>query len=93
MTTALWLVLSLVSALALHLASPHQHLRPVLRSHARALRIAAGLAAAGALAAAIVELGIWAGVFAMLTAWMLGVVVLPYLDAWRRARREHRDVG
>jgi hypothetical protein len=32
-------------------------------------------------------------VFAVLTAVMLVLVLLPYLDAWRQLQRENRDVG
>ena len=42
---------------------------------------------------AYAQLGVWAGVFAALTALMTGLVALPYLDAWWHAGREKRHVG
>jgi hypothetical protein len=46
-----------------------------------------------AVAMGIVALGVWAGVFSALTAWMSGVVALPCLDAWRRTRKGVAHVG
>lgn len=91
--TLLYLLSSLASALAFYLATAHQQLRPGWRAHARALRGLGWLLAALALAAAIIALGTWAGVFSALTAFMLGAVLLPYLDAWRRVRRERGHAG
>ena len=86
MTTALYLLLSLLAGLAFYLACAHQRLRPALRSRARVLRVAAWSLALLATFAAIAGMGVWAGVFAALTALMLALVVLPYLDAWRQLR-------
>jgi hypothetical protein len=84
--TAAWLLLSLLAALGFYLASAHQRLWPRAHGHARLLRGLAWPCAAAACAAAIAALGVTAGVFAALTAFMLGAVLLPYLDAWRQAR-------
>ena len=86
--TAICLVLSLLAALGFYLASAHQRLWSPGRTHARALRAAACVCAALAAAAGIAGFGLWAGVFAALTALMLALVLLPYVDAWRRVRRE-----
>jgi Kef-type K+ transport system membrane component KefB len=91
--TLLCLAGALLSALAFYLASAHQQWRPGWRVHARWLRGGAWLLAVLALVVAIAALGVWAGVFCALTAFMLGAVLLPYLDAWRRLRRERRHVG
>ena len=53
----------------------------------------AWLCMALATVAAIAALGLWAGVFAALTALMLVLVVLPYLDAWLQLRKGRRHVG
>ncbi len=90
--TILYLLLSSLAALGFYLASAHQQLWPAANARPRALRIAAWLATVVATAAAVTALGLWAGVFAALTAIMLVLVLLPYLDAWRRLQRENRDV-
>lgn len=91
--TALYLVFALLSGAAFYLASSHQRLWP--RVHARRgwMRLFAWMSCLAAVAAAIVELGVWAGVFAAITALMLTMVLLPYLDAGRQLRGERRDVG
>lgn len=91
--TALYLLLSLLSATAFYLASPHQRLSARLAAHRIQARIVAWLSAVLAIAVAIVALGTWAGVFSALTAWMLCTVLLPYLDAWRQARKGASHVG
>lgn len=83
--TAACLALSLLAALGFYLACAHQRLWP--SSRARSLRAGAWACTVLASAAAIVEYGFWAGVFAALTALMLFLVLLPYLDAWRQTRR------
>ncbi|MYN05009.1 hypothetical protein GTP41_23210 [Pseudoduganella sp. DS3] len=40
----------------------------------------------GAVALAAQEYGFWAGAFIALAAFMLGMVLLPYLNAYRRMR-------
>ncbi|MGS1119053.1 hypothetical protein [Rhodanobacter sp. UC4436_H3] len=87
--TAIYLCLSVLAALGFYLSNAHQR----LWLGARALRVAAWVATATATVAAIAALGPWAGVFAVLTAVMLVLVLLPYLDAWRQLQRENRDVG
>lgn len=84
--TAAYLVFSVLAALGFYLATSHQALSRRARGHAPALRAVAWLCAALAMAAAIVALGLWAGVFAALTAMMLAAVLLPYFDAWWQAR-------
>ena len=91
--TLLYLTLMLLAALGFYLASAHQRLWAAARAHARTLRMGAWLCMALATVAAIAALGLWAGVFAALTALMLVLVVLPYLDAWLQLRKDHRHVG
>lgn len=92
MTTAC-LFFSIVAALGIYLSSRHQRLWLAARAHLRVLRVSAWGAAVLATTAAIAALGLWAGMFATLTAMMLGLVLLPPLDAWRQQRREKRRVG
>lgn len=93
--TALYLLSGALAALAFYLATAHQRLRPALRAHARRLRVAAWLLVALSLGTAVQALGLWAGVFAALSAVMLVLVALPYADAWlhRTPPRSGRDVG
>lgn len=91
--TAIYLLLVTLAALGFYLACTHQRLWAGARARARVLRIGAWAATALAAAAAIVALGPWAGLFASLTALMLGLVLLPYLDAWRASRRGNPHVG
>ncbi|WDS34789.1 hypothetical protein [Pseudoxanthomonas sp.] len=90
--TLLYLLCGLLAALAFYLATAHQHLLPSLRPRARLLRVAAWLLSLGSLLAAMQALGLWAGVFASLSMAMLGMALLPYLDAWLQARGT-RHVG
>ena len=73
---------ALLSALALYAASAHCRW-PVLRRW-RALGLPLGLALAlASLALWVVELGAGAGFCAMLGTWMLAMMALPYLAAWK----------
>jgi hypothetical protein len=75
---SLGLVMAMVSATALYVASPHCRW-PFPRRWSRGAR-GAGLVLAGlSLAAWIFALGPAVGVCAMLATWMLAMVVLPYL--------------
>lgn len=91
--TFLYLLLATLAAAGFYLACAHQRLWRAGSRHARALRAAACVCAALATAAAIAALGPWAGVSAALTALMLVLVALPYLDAWRQLRGGNDDVG
>lgn len=84
----LYLLPVALAALAFYLATAHQQLCPAWRAHARALRVVAWTLSVLALVGGVVVLGVWAGVFSALTAFMLVAASLPYLDAWRRLRRE-----
>ncbi|PZQ33252.1 MAG: hypothetical protein DI562_01945 [Stenotrophomonas acidaminiphila] len=89
----LYLLLALVSAAAFYLGSPHQRLWVGAGPRRRWLRVAGWASAALALMAGVAALGVWAGVFSALTAWMFGTVALPYADVWWHTRRENRHVG
>jgi hypothetical protein len=91
--TATYLLLSTLAALGFYLACAHQRFWIGARARARMVRIAAWVATALAVAAAIAALGPWAGVFASLTALMLVLVLLPYLDAWWSSLRGDHHVG
>lgn len=91
--TEIYLLLSSLAALGFYLSSTHQRLWPGATAQSRTLRIAAWATTALAMAAAVVALGPWAGVFAALTMLMLALVLLPYLDAWQQSRRDNPHVG
>lgn len=84
--TLLYLLGGILAALGFYLATAHQRLLPSLRPRARILRVAAWMLSLGSLLAAVHALGPWAGVFAALSVVMLGMVLLPYLDAWLHDR-------
>lgn len=88
MYAAFYFVLALASACAFYLGSRHQRLRVVVRPGR--WRLAGCLLLGLAWSAAWRALGLWGGGFAMLTAFMLAAVALPYLDAWRHIRRVGR---
>lgn len=91
--TALYLSFSLLAALAFYLGCSHQRLWAGARRAPARWRAAGWLCCVLALASAIRLLGVWAGVFAALSALMLALVVLPYADGWRQLQRERGDVG
>lgn len=91
--SVIYIVAALLSVLAFYLATAHQQVRPALRAQARWLRVLGWALALLAVAAGSVAQGPWAGLFCALTAFMLGAVALPYLDTWRRLRRERAHVG
>ncbi|HEX5342355.1 MAG TPA: hypothetical protein VFX55_07675 [Duganella sp.] len=73
-----------LAALCLYLASPHQSLwRAALRRQGLLRWLAAPLLA-GSVASAVETHGFWCGVCIALAGFMTALVVLPYLDAWRR---------
>lgn len=93
MKSILYLPPALVASLAFYLACAHQRFSPGAIAKKRPLRVVAWLCSLLTVALAQVQLGVWAGVFAALTALMTGLVALPYLDAWWHARQEKRHVG
>lgn len=93
MKSVFYLLPALAASLAFYLACGHQRFVPATTGRKRPLRAVAWLCTLLAVGLAYVQLGVWAGVFAALTAVMTGLVALPYLDAWWHARREKRHVG
>jgi len=91
--TMFYLLLATLAGIAFYLASAHQRLRPGLRTRRRALRVLGWSGSVLSAAAAIAALGVWAGLFAALTALMLALVLLPCVDAWRQQRGGRTDVG
>ncbi|NVD99736.1 hypothetical protein [Massilia sp. BJB1822] len=75
-----------LAACALYLASPHQTLLPGARAQARLLRWGALPLLTLAALAGNAAYGFWCGVFVALSGFMLALVALPYLDAYRRSR-------
>jgi len=82
---ALAVALSLASALAAYARSAHCRW-PVLRRMHRSGAAAGVVLASAASVLWIVELGVGAGLCAMVGCWMLAAIVLPYL-AWMRSPR------
>ncbi|MBD9478990.1 hypothetical protein [Pseudoxanthomonas sp. PXM02] len=93
MKSVLYLLPALAASLAFYLACAHQRFAPVAIARKRPLRVAAWLCTLLSVVLAYMQLGVWAGVFAAVTALMTGLVALPYLDAWWYARQEKRHVG
>lgn len=85
--TVLYLIFSTLAGLGFYLGTRHQRLWLAAQSQHSRWRGLAWLSSAIATACAVVAMGLWAGVFSALTAVMLVMVVLPYLDAWRELRR------
>ena len=81
--TLIAIALSLLSAASLYAASRHSRWTSWRRYAARGNMIG-GLLAAGALWVWIAQLGVGAGLCAMLGTWMFGLMAFPYL-AWRTA--------
>lgn len=89
--TLLYLILAALAAAGFYLASPHQRRWPTSRGQARHLRRGACLCFVGAVCGAIQLLGLWAGLFAALTALMLVAVALPYVHAYQLLKYKERD--
>lgn len=85
--TALYLIFSVLAGLGFYLGTRHQRLWAAAQSQHARWRGLAWLCSAIATTCAVVAMGLWAGVFSALTAVMLVMVALPYLDAWRDLRR------
>jgi hypothetical protein len=73
---------ALLSALALYAGSPHCRVAPLRRLRRVGTWLGLALAIAS-LAAWIAQLGIGAGLCAMLAAWMLGLMLVPTAGALR----------
>jgi len=85
--TVAYLSLAMAAALCFYLASVHQRLWTGAAGKAHVLRVVGWAGTAASVFTAVTQLGLWAGVFASLTALMLALVLLPYLDAARRLGR------
>ncbi|RSZ60384.1 hypothetical protein HF313_20175 [Massilia atriviolacea] len=73
-----------LAALAVYLASPHQSLWAA--APRRLLRWLALPLCAVSVGAASHGYGFWCGVFIAMSALMLALVALPYVNAWNRGR-------
>ncbi|MFM2086828.1 MAG: hypothetical protein RLZZ237_1697 [Pseudomonadota bacterium] len=81
-----------LAAVCLYLASPHQSLwtaaptqpQPQLQLRRRLLRASATVAAVASVWLASQECGVACAFFIVLSAFMLALVALPYLAAWRK---------
>lgn len=89
--TVTYLIAAMAAALAFYLATQHQKLRPVPASWQRPLRGLGWTLLVLAWLAGTTSLGVWAGCFASLTAFMLSAVLLPYLDALRQSRTSRKE--
>jgi hypothetical protein len=88
--TACYVFSALLAAACCYLAASHQRLAPRLQHYKVTLRASGGALCVVAILSAAQLLGWWAGAFAVLTTFMLGCVVLPYVDAWRSHGEEPR---
>lgn len=91
--TLAYLACALFAALGFYLGCRHQRLWALGEGHARLAHWAGWGFSLLSLVAAIRLLGVWAGVFSALTALMLVLVLLPYLDGWRQLRKGSAHVG
>lgn len=78
-----YVLLAMLAAAFIYAGASHQRLFLQMQGHQAALSASGGLLCAVAIFVAAQSLGFWAGFFAVLTALMLGCVLLPYVDAWR----------
>lgn len=75
-----------LGALCIYLATPHQRLSRRLIARRATCRLIALISGLLSLLLAMQRLGLWAGVFTALTAFMLTAVLLPYVDVYRQQR-------
>lgn len=75
-----------MAGLCCYLSSRHQTLWRGAARRARSLLCAAALAVTLAVLLASPGHGVWGGLFIALSGVMLALVVLPFVDAWRRSR-------
>ncbi|MBB5369386.1 MULTISPECIES: hypothetical protein [unclassified Janthinobacterium] len=82
------IVLAWLSAACLYLASPHQSLwlAAGTQLRLRLRRVSATVAAIASVWLAAIDCGVACAFFIVLSAFMLALVALPYLDAWRKVR-------
>lgn len=84
------IMLAWLAAACFYLASPHQSLwasaRRQLQLRRRLLRTSATVAAVASVWLAALDCGPYCAFFIVLSALMLALVALPYLDAWRKVR-------
>lgn len=83
MLSIVYISFALFAAACFYASVPHQRLWPRRPNLKGALRAVGLLLCLFALGVAALALGFWSGLFAALTALMLGCVLLPYIDAWR----------
>lgn len=81
------IALSLLSAASLYAASRHCRW-PAWRRHAARGKLVGGVLAFASLWVWIAQLGVGAGLCAMLGTWMLGLMAFPYL-AWRTGAEDN----
>lgn len=81
--TILYLLSATVGAVLFYLASPRQKLWPIEQINMLWLRISAGIFCLLSWCSAALTLGFWTGFYAALTALMLVLVALPFIDAYR----------
>ncbi|MYM25732.1 hypothetical protein GTP46_24180 [Duganella sp. FT135W] len=78
-----------LAALCLYLASPHQTLWKAALRRQAFLRWLSVPLLVGSVASAVETYGAWCGVCIALAGFMMALVSLPYLDAWRRKGGPH----
>lgn len=90
--TLAYVLLSMMAGLAFYASTKHQRFAPELHQKhpKKCLGVASGLFVL-ALLCAIRALGLWPGVYAASTSFMLVCVVLPYITAWRAEAKKNKS--
>lgn len=95
--TFLYILLAMLAAVCFYVATSHARIVALTPRHRTIVRGCGVVLSAIAIAVAMQPLGFWAGFYAVLTAFMLGCVALPYVDAWlskmTNAMRSKSHVG
>lgn len=88
--TLLHIVLAIGAAICFYVGTSHSRIVVLSQRHKIVARGCGVALATMAIALATQPLGFWAGFFAVLTAFMLGCVAVPCVDAWLGVRNESR---
>lgn len=90
--TCVYLLAAAAAATLFYLSTLHQRLWQRTPRWVRPLRAGGVALFALSLACGSAALGIWAGIFAAMTAVMLAAIVLPCVGLWHQARVQRRQV-
>lgn len=79
-----------LGALCIYLSTSHQQFSRRLTAWRTTCRLSALISCVSAVLLAMQHVGLWAGVFTALTAFMLAAVLVPYLDVYRQQHPSRR---